>query len=121
MTRVLVTGASGLLGLNFALQVSEQHEVYGVVNHQPWMRAVYRVLQADLAHRARWSGCWNQLPEVVLHCAAMARDACENTARTALPPERRTPANAAASARAACAWCRRLYERRVRWDERGYS
>ena len=32
--RILVTGASGLLGLNLALEASEEHTVFGLVNHQ---------------------------------------------------------------------------------------
>ena len=35
MTHFFVTGASGLLGLNFALQVADQHRITGVVNHNP--------------------------------------------------------------------------------------
>jgi dTDP-4-dehydrorhamnose reductase len=79
MTRFLVTGASGLLGLNFALQVSEQHEVYGVVNHHALDGVPFTVLQADLAQPGEVERLLEaSRPEVVLHCAAMANvDACE--------------------------------------------
>ncbi len=35
MSRILVTGASGLLGLNIGLQFHELHEIIGVANGHP--------------------------------------------------------------------------------------
>ena len=46
--RVLVTGASGLLGLNLALEASSKHVVYGVVHHQQISTKAFTVLTADL-------------------------------------------------------------------------
>lgn len=75
MTRFLVTGASGLLGLNFALQagVDEQHAVTGVVNSHPLVNAPFPVLQADLtAPGAIERLLADTRPEVVINCAALA-------------------------------------------------
>lgn len=33
--RILVTGASGLLGLNLALEAARDHTVFGVTNRNP--------------------------------------------------------------------------------------
>jgi dTDP-4-dehydrorhamnose reductase len=80
LTRFLVTGASGLLGLNFALYTCQQHEVIGVVNQHALKHAPFAVQQLELNQ----PGAARQLvqsvrPQVILHCAAMANvDACEN-------------------------------------------
>ena len=81
MTHFLVTGVSGLLGLNFALAVDgEKHQVTGVANTAPLTWATFNNLEAELTR----SGVIEELiethkPEIFLHCAAMANvDACEN-------------------------------------------
>jgi len=81
MTRFLVTGASGLLGLNFALAVDgKKHEVTGVANTAPMLWATFKNVQLELTQ----PGMVEEMitahqPEVVIHCAAMANvDACEN-------------------------------------------
>ena len=79
MTRFLVTGASGLLGLNFSLQVAGRHEVVGVVNRHGLEGVPFPVISADLTQ----SGAIERLlevtqPEVVINCAAIAiLDTCE--------------------------------------------
>ena len=80
MTRFLVTGVSGLLGLNFALAVDgKTHQVTGVANTRPMPWASFTNVKADLTH----PGIVENLiethkPEVLVHCAAMANvDACE--------------------------------------------
>lgn len=86
MTRFLVTGASGLLGLNFALKVYRDHEVTGVVNHHPLNNPPFPVVAADLASQGEAARLVKELhPEVVLNCAALANvDACESTPELAL-------------------------------------
>jgi len=81
MTRFLVTGASGLLGLNFALAVDgKKHQVTGVANTAPMLWATFKNVQLELTQ----PGVVDEMikehqPEVVIHCAAMANvDACEN-------------------------------------------
>lgn len=79
MTRFLITGASGLLGLNLALKLSETHPVTGVI-HQPELEGTpFEVLVTDLSlpGEAEWV-LEHSLPEVIIHCAAMAIvDDCE--------------------------------------------
>ena len=76
--RLLITGASGLLGLNLALDASPMHEVIGVDRHMLY-GTPFRMVQADLLEDGvvhRLIGTLN--PEAVIHCAAMADiDACE--------------------------------------------
>jgi dTDP-4-dehydrorhamnose reductase len=80
LTRFLVTGASGLLGLNFGLYTCQQHDVVGVVNHNALLNAPFAVHQLELSQ----PGAARKLiettrPQVILHCAAMANvDACES-------------------------------------------
>lgn len=78
--RILVTGASGLLGLNLALEASEEHTVFGLINHQPVRSDAFTVLQGDLLVPGTVERILDQTqPEWVIHCAAMAVvDACES-------------------------------------------
>lgn len=81
MTRYLVTGVSGLLGLNFALAVDgKKHHITGVANTLPMTWASFENVQVELtAPGAIETMLEAHKPEVVLHCAAMANvDACEN-------------------------------------------
>jgi dTDP-4-dehydrorhamnose reductase len=81
--RVLVTGASGLLGLNLALSAAEsaeKHAVFGVVNHHPLNTRAFTVLPADLALPGAVERLVDQVqPDWIIHCAALAEvDACES-------------------------------------------
>ncbi len=77
--RILVTGASGLLGLNFALQFAGQHTIIGLFNDNLLAKAPFEVCQVDLAQ----PGVPERViadyrPDCILHCAAIANvDACE--------------------------------------------
>jgi dTDP-4-dehydrorhamnose reductase len=79
MTRFLVTGASGLLGLTFALQYAGEHEVTGVVNSRDLAGVPFPVVRADLTEPGRVARLLDELrPEVILNCAALAQpDLCE--------------------------------------------
>ena len=46
--RILITGASGLLGLNLALELCRQHTVFGTANQNALHTNAFTVLQADL-------------------------------------------------------------------------
>jgi dTDP-4-dehydrorhamnose reductase len=77
--RILITGASGLLGLNLALETTRRHTVFGTVNHQNLKTNAFTVIQSDLLapgaveHLLEYSR-----PDWVIHCAALANlDACE--------------------------------------------
>lgn len=79
MTRILVTGASGLLGLNFGLHFYRQHAVTGLVNTHPLSGAPFETLAVDLTTAGEIDRVLERIqPELVLHCAALANlDACE--------------------------------------------
>lgn len=87
--RILVTGASGLLGINLALEASRAASVFGLVNDHPLH--LNAADQQDLFH-GRFTPVRGDLntpgtaqrlldeiqPDWVIHCAALANlDACE--------------------------------------------
>ena len=77
--RILVTGASGLLGINLALEASQDHEVYGLVHIHTLQSTPFTVIQGDLRIPGTAERILNQVqPDWVIHCAALANvDACE--------------------------------------------
>jgi dTDP-4-dehydrorhamnose reductase len=79
MTRILVTGVSGLLGINLALQASEDHTVLGVVNQHPLHQTPFEVIQSDLGQPGEMKRILEQTaPEIIFNCAALANlDSCE--------------------------------------------
>ena len=80
MTRILVTGASGLLGLNFCLQFAGSHSVTGVVNQHGLVRSSFPTLQRDLIAPGVLERLLDEVqPAVILHCAAIANlETCES-------------------------------------------
>ena len=93
-TRLLITGASGLLGLNLALTTTgipplseavepvaneQSFEVYGVTHHHPLDQVPFHALQADLLERGALEWLLDTVqPDWVIHCAALANlDDCE--------------------------------------------
>jgi len=100
--RVLITGASGLLGLNLALELAPHFQVFGQV-HTHRLKVVskaagviglgeavfdqgrFRVVETDLLD----AGCLERMldetrPDWIIHCAALANlDACEADPRQA--------------------------------------
>jgi dTDP-4-dehydrorhamnose reductase len=88
--RILITGASGLLGLNLAFELAGArsgtlpHQVTGVVNThalrlQPGQALPFAVRQADLLEAGALEGLLDDVqPDWVIHCAALANlEACE--------------------------------------------
>ena len=76
--RILVTGASGLLGLNLALEASQQHEVFGSVNNNVIQTTTFTVLQSDLTAQGAVEHLFECRPDWVINCAALANlEACE--------------------------------------------
>jgi len=77
--RVLVTGASGLLGVNLALEAAKENTVFGLVNRQHLKTHAFSVIQGDLlAPGAVQKLLDTTHPDWVIHCAALADvDACE--------------------------------------------
>jgi len=94
MMRILVTGASGLLGLNLCMVASSYgYEVIGVVNHNLLAGVPFQVMSTDLSLIDRHSdraGAFERLldqtrPDVIVHCAAMANvDECERLPNQAM-------------------------------------
>lgn len=80
MKKLLVTGASGLLGLSIAMEVAKDFDVYGIAFNHPVQSPDFTTLSADL----RLPGTIKQIfdtsqPDWVIHCAALTDiDACEN-------------------------------------------
>jgi len=77
--RVLVTGASGLLGVNLALEAAKEHNVFGLVNQQQLKTNAFSVIQGDLLAPGAVENLLDTThPDWVIHCAALANvDACE--------------------------------------------
>lgn len=101
MTRFLVTGASGLLGLNFCLQTAGEHTVFGVVHQHALKGVPFTVLSADLSQPGEVERIVEQAqPEVILHCAALANlDACEANPELAEHLNARVPGELAQAAK----------------------
>ena len=78
--RILITGASGLLGLNTALEAADQHTVFGQVNSNAIHTEAFTILKANLLdHGAVEQLLDESQPDWVIHCAALANlEACEN-------------------------------------------
>lgn len=77
--RILITGASGLLGLNVALEAAREHTVVGVVNQHPLYGTPFQVIQRDLSLEHAIPSLLDHVrPDGVIHCAAQANvDQCE--------------------------------------------
>jgi dTDP-4-dehydrorhamnose reductase len=79
MKRFLVTGASGLLGLNMGLQVAGHVELIGQVHSNRLQNVPFQQIVVDLADASQTQQMMEEArPDVLIHCAAMANvDECE--------------------------------------------
>ncbi len=79
MTRILVTGASGLLGFHFAWQASQKAEVIGITHSQELVNTPFQSVKMDLSQPGMGEKIITQYkPDVLVHCAALANvDACD--------------------------------------------
>ncbi len=77
--KVLITGASGLLGINLAFEAAKEHAVIGVVNENLFGTDAFDVRQVDLlAPNAISQLLEDTQPDWLIHCAALANvDDCE--------------------------------------------
>lgn len=76
--KLLVTGASGLLGINLALEAMSAHEVVAV-DRGKLSGTPFRLVRADLLSAGAVESVLDEArPEAVIHCAALADlEACE--------------------------------------------
>lgn len=97
--RILVTGASGLLGLNLALEAAKHHAVVGVTHSHGLREVPFDVRSADLLDVAATERLLaTERPDLVVHCAALANvDQCEQDADRALALNATLPARIAAA------------------------
>ncbi len=79
MPRILVTGISGLLGLNFAQEMMDKHEIIGV-DRGKLVHAPFKVLKQDLLDGDAVESILDLVqPEWLVNCAALADlEACED-------------------------------------------
>jgi dTDP-4-dehydrorhamnose reductase len=77
--RILITGASGLLGINLALETAHQHTVFGTVSQNALKTDAFTVIQTNLLVPGAVENLLDKVqPDWVIHCAALANlDACE--------------------------------------------
>jgi dTDP-4-dehydrorhamnose reductase len=97
--RILITGASGLLGLNLALETAAEHEVYGTAKDHLLNTSAFTVLQSDLLSLGAVERVLDRTqPDWVIHCAALANvDACESDPVLAQQTNSDLPARLAAN------------------------
>jgi len=76
--KLLITGASGLLGINLALEAIREHEVIGV-DRGKLRSAPFQLIKADLFQKnAIDSALDSAQPDWLINCAALANlEACE--------------------------------------------
>ena len=76
--KLLITGASGLLGINLALEAMREHEVVGV-DRGKLKSAPFSVVQADLSHKDAINSLIDTTqPDWLINCAALANlEKCE--------------------------------------------
>lgn len=82
--KILVTGASGLLGLNLSLMMTGTHTIVGI-DRSKLANTPFELLQADLLQAGTCSRIISEThPDAVVHTAAMANlEACEQDPREA--------------------------------------
>lgn len=76
--KLLITGASGLLGINLAMEAMRAYEVIGV-DRGKLKSAPFQVLQADLLHSDALDSILDAArPDALINCAALANlEECE--------------------------------------------
>lgn len=77
--RILVTGVSGLLGLNFSLQFCDAFDIVGALNRNALNNAPFPFIQKNFTQAGFADKLIDEAkPDAILHCAALANiDFCE--------------------------------------------
>lgn len=100
MKRVLVTGASGLLGLNFCNFFYRKYRIFGLSNHTRLFNPPFLMIYRDLEKENSDDLITEFEPDIVLHCAAIANiDACEKQPEKAVSINSELPGRLAAAAK----------------------
>lgn len=101
MTRFLVTGASGLLGLHLSLQISKKDDLLGIIHENTLRNAPFKTVAMDLTKgKAVTEMLESFSPDIVIHCAAMANlESCENNPEAAYQINALVPGRLAAECR----------------------
>jgi dTDP-4-dehydrorhamnose reductase len=78
MARILITGASGLLGINLAVEAMREHDVVGV-DRGKLKSAPFEIVQADLANKDAIDSVMDSTrPDWLINCTALANlEKCE--------------------------------------------
>ena len=78
--RILVTGASGLLGLNLSLHLGSAHKVFGILHSQELREPPFRTFKDDFSNFGSLESLVSKArPDLLINCAAMANlDTCES-------------------------------------------
>jgi dTDP-4-dehydrorhamnose reductase len=92
--KILVTGASGLLGLNLSLMAMENHSIVGV-DRSKLAGTPFEIIKADLLDPEVEHRILDTVkPDAVIHTAALANlEVCEEQPETARLSMRNCPAN----------------------------
>jgi dTDP-4-dehydrorhamnose reductase len=95
--RILITGASGLLGINVAFETASQHTVFGQVNNNLIHTDKITVLKTDLLVPGAMERLMDDSqPDWVIHCAALANlELCEENPTLAWELNTEIPRNLA--------------------------
>ncbi len=101
MPRLLITGASGLLGANLVLTAHEAYEVMAVYHRHPIELKGVQSKSADLSQQGRSKELFDRFqPDWVIHCAAdTSIDELESNPKRAFRMNRDMAANVAEAAK----------------------
>lgn len=102
--KILVTGASGLLGAHLLCSLSRIHRVTGIDRQPWWGDREFSVVRGDLRDTAFVVAALRDAdPDVLIHCAAMLDvDGCEQDPQAAFTMNAEVPRLLARSVRSDC-------------------
>ena len=101
MNRIVVTGASGLLGLNIGLQYADQIPILGITNQSNVQDLPFEIIAMDLITADFEKEILDAFqPKLVINCAAMANlDQCEKNPEQAMKINAFVPGKLASACR----------------------
>lgn len=83
--RIIITGVSGLLGINIAITAAKDHTILGVLNKHPLSTPLFQSTHIDLFNSNETKKLLdNWKPDWIIHCAALADvNLCEENPKLA--------------------------------------